>query len=238
MSTSRYFFCHLQKTGGVALLRRLAHQFPEAALYPAAIDGSPPATTVSVDHLQQRWAARRDEIRVVCGHFPLCTTELLGDEFETFTVLRDPVERVLSSLRHYWRAHPDERHRDLAEIYADPMRRALLYENHMVRMLSLNADEMTDGMYTNITCDQQRLDQAIANLERIDVVGLLCDHAGFCRDLEDRFGWDLGPEIVANVTEPADASEQLRARIAADNTFDIALYEAAERLVAARTSAP
>ncbi len=51
--------------------------------------------------LLERWKARRDEIRVVTGHFPLCVTELLDADFATFTVLRDPVERTLSYLRHH-----------------------------------------------------------------------------------------------------------------------------------------
>ena len=97
----RWFFVHIQKTAGTALWRRLKNQFDPAAVYPGPGDGEPPRTVLSVDHLLERWHARRGEIRIVTGHFPLCTTELLDAPLVTMTILRDPVERTLSQLRHH-----------------------------------------------------------------------------------------------------------------------------------------
>ena len=80
---------------------------------------------------------RGDEIRVVTGHFPLCTTELLGAQFITLTILRDPVERTLSALRHHREKTPADSERSLEEIYEDPFRFELVH-NHMVKMFSLS----------------------------------------------------------------------------------------------------
>jgi len=79
-------------------------------------DGAPPTTVLSVEHMLERWRLRRDEIRVVTGHFPLCTTELLDAPFTTLTLLRDPVERTLSYLRHHREMTPSEGERPLEEM--------------------------------------------------------------------------------------------------------------------------
>ena len=144
------------------LLRAPAEDRRHRALAPAATSSSPasscipgPATVtrrrrvLSVEHLLDRWRLRHDEIRVVTGHFPLCTTELLDVPFTTLTLLRDPVERTLSYLRHHREPTPADRERPLEEIYDDPVRFELLH-NHMVKMLSLHADEMTDGALTPV----------------------------------------------------------------------------------------
>ena len=45
--------------------------------------------------------SRRERIRVYAGHFPFVAVELMGQEFVTMTVLRDPVERTLSYHRQW-----------------------------------------------------------------------------------------------------------------------------------------
>ncbi len=245
--TERFFFCHLQKTGGLSVSRRLLHQFSAPEIYPDDSDGSGPKRTVSVEHLVERWPERRAQVRVVTGHFPLCTTGLLGGGFTTFTILRDPVSRVVSNLRHHRRMFPERAHLSLHELYDDEMRVALLLRNHMVKMLSLDVDEMTDGMYSNPDYTRQRLERAKARLAEVDVVGVMEDHAGFCAELEQTFGWDLGPELFVHRSppeagpagrgeDPAEdpADDALIARIRADNGFDEQLYAFARDLVAAR----
>ncbi len=141
----RFFFVHIQKTGGVSLYVRMWRYFGREAVYPAPSDGSPitVAPQLFPHILLERWKARRDEIKVVTGHFPLCMTELLDADFATFTVLRDPVERTLSYLRHHRDTTPADSELSLEEIYEDPARFRPFIENHMVKMLSLRAEEMT-----------------------------------------------------------------------------------------------
>jgi hypothetical protein len=225
-SETRFFFLHLQKTGGTALWRRLKQQFDPASMYPGPDDGRPPESTISVDHLLERWKARSGEIRIVTGHFPLCTTTLLGGTFTTLTLLRDPIERTLSYLRHHRETDGDER--SLEEIYADPVRFELL-RNHMVKMLSLRVEEMSEGALTHVDFTPERLDRAKVALQGVDVVGFQEDFETFCAELTDRFGWDLGPPVFMNRTTPVEVADEFRARIAADNADDIALYEFARR---------
>jgi hypothetical protein len=228
----RFFFVHMQKTGGVSLYMRLQREFGENAVYPADSDGDPEAVMPQLfpNILLDRWGDRRDEIRVVTGHFPLCTAELLGAEFTTFTVLRDPVERTLSYLRHHRDTTPAESERPLEEIYEDPERYGPFIENHMVKMLSLRAEEMTDGMMTVVDFDGGRLRRAKRALRRLDDFGLQEDLEGFAQRLVRRYDWQLGPTVHENVTKPAEVPDSFRARIAEDNALDMELYEYAVKL--------
>lgn len=232
----RYFFVHLQKTAGTALFQRLRHHFGTDAVYPQPHHQGTPEAVLDVDLLAARLARHGAEVQVVTGHFPLCTVDRLPGTFATFTVLRDPVERALSFLRHQREEEPRFRGAALEEIYEDELCRDGLVRNHMVRMLSISSDEMTDGALTPITVDDARVAVAQDALEhRVDVVGVQERFDEFCAVLEARFGWDLGPPRFANRTGPMDANAALRARITDDNEHDARLYDFARELVARRT---
>ena len=224
MNEQRFFFAHLQKTAGTALWRRLKQEFTERQVYPGPGDGDPLQSVLSVAHLLERFAARQDEIRLVTGHFPLCTSELLGGAFTTLTVLRDPVERTLSALRDQHHRSTELAGAPLDAIYDDPVRAPLL-RNHMVRMLSLTVEEMTDGALTPIEVTPHHLERAKERLSGVDVVGFQDDFDDFCAELTARFGWNLGPPLFMNRTAPVPVSDELRARIAGDNAADLELYE-------------
>jgi hypothetical protein len=220
----RYFFVHLHKTGGTTLIHRLPRRFRRHEIYPDASDGAIETAVISVDHLLNRWRARRDEIRILTGHFPLCTAELLGFRCTTMTVLREPVERTLSYLRHHRAVTPADRSKRLEELYEDPFRFDLLIHNHMVKMLSLTVETMTDGALTHVDVDPANLGRAQENLERIDVVGLQEHFALFWDELRLRFGWQLGEPARSNQTKHAPIARAFRERIARDNELDAELY--------------
>ena len=112
-----------------------------------------------------------------------------------------------------------------------------LVRNHMVRMLSLTVDEMTDGMLTQVVVDDVRLERAKRNLvERIDVFGIQEQFASFCDVLAERYGWELGPMHMANRTAPVEVPDSLRRRIAEDNAMDDQLYRFAAEVWAERSA--
>ena len=78
------------------------------------------------------------------------------------TVLRDPVERTLSALRHMRERDAEFRGKPLEEIYADPIKFRCLIQNHMVKMLAITREEMTDGVLTvlELDADPPRASQA------------------------------------------------------------------------------
>jgi hypothetical protein len=235
----RWFFVHLHKTAGTALLQRLRIALGEEAIYPTVSDNWTHFATMHLDLLRRRFAEQGDRIRVITGHFPLCTTELLGVPFVTMTVLRDPVERTLSALRDMRERDAEHRDKPLEEIYADPVKFRCLIQNHMVKMLAMTPEEMTDGFLTVLDIDVAHLERAKRNLaERIDVWGVQEHFEEFCDELTRRFGWDLGPPRFANRSAPYDAEDSLRQRIAEDNQLDIELYRFAAELRERRSAAP
>lgn len=237
-SAHRFFFLHMQKTGGTSLFLRLPRVFGGAGVYPNDTDGDPVtvAPQLSTDVLLQRWAVRRHEIGIVAGHFPLCTTELLGEEFRVLTVLREPVERTLSYLRHHRQTTPTDRDTSLEAIYEDDFRFHGMIHDHMVKMLAMNVDEMTAGLLTRLDCTEAHLARAKERLDAIEVVGLLERFDEFWAELEQRLGWDLNDVAHANRSAPVDAPASLRRRIAEDNALDVALYEHAQTLVTERAA--
>jgi hypothetical protein len=234
----RWFFVHMHKTAGTALYQRLQHVFPPDAVYPTFSDQQAFHATLHVDLLRRRFGEHGDRLRLITGHFPLCTTELLGVPFATMTVLRDPVERTLSALRDMRQRDPGFRGRPLEEIYADPIRFQCLIHNHMVKMLAMAPEEMTDGFLTVLDLDSGHLERAKRNLvERIDVWGVQEHFEEFCDEVAQRFGWDLGPSRFANPSKPVDADDRFRARIAQDNELDDDLYRFALDLRRQRSAA-
>jgi hypothetical protein len=230
----RFFFVHLQKTGGTALFQRLRDAFGDAAVYPTPQDKGEVAAVLDLRHLVERLRTDHGSIQVITGHFPYCTAEVLDLPLRTFTVLRDPVERTLSVLRKRQAADAQYLGQDVETIYADPALAAVV-RNHMVKMLSLTPDEIGPTPLTlAVDLDDAHLERALANLERIDVVGLQEHFDEFCALLEETFGWDLGPPRFANRTVRRAVPDGLREQIRADNAMDCLLYEHAVRLVERR----
>jgi hypothetical protein len=238
-SQPRFLFVHLQKTGGTALFQRLREHFGPRGVYPTPDEQGDVQAVTDLDFLVDRLRVHGDDVRVVTGHFPLCTTELLGGEFTTFTVLRDPVERTLSVLRRRQKAEERFHGMDLEDIYTDDSLRDII-RNHMVKMLSLTVDEVTAApLVMPIEFDQARLERAKCNLrDRIDMFGFQEHFDDFCVDISNRFDWDLGAPRFANRTQRSPVSDALRERITEDNGFDRELYEFAQQLWEERRQTP
>lgn len=222
----RFLFVHIQKTGGTTLYRRLIDQFGADAVYPLANEPSVNAR-MDLDYLTQAFAQRRDRIRVVTGHFPYATVERLGVGFRTFTVLREPVERTLSHLRFQKKVDATLEGWSLDAVYGRPFQFRTLIHNQMTKMLSASVEELEAG-WLRLECDEGHLERAVANLHRIDVVGLQDRYDRFWGDLERRFGWDLGEASVINTTAEHTVPDGLAERIVEDNPLDVELYRYAQ----------
>jgi len=266
----RFFFVHVMKTAGTTLAIHLQQQFHGAEIYPCAgidRDGFNDAALyvyASVRHLLALPPERRAAIRLYSGHFPYVASQLIEDDVSTLTLLRDPVDRTISALKHFKRLHARYRDLSLEEIYDDEFIFSVFVDNHQTRIFAVTPDDQPDAFSSSLTfdttlvglsadrgddvvanasassvvLDEDRFAIAKANLAATDVVGLTSDYPEFVEELRRRFGWwPAGLDTVgrANVSEEAwEAPAGLRERIAADNAFDVAFYRFAEELVAAR----
>ncbi len=233
----RYFVAHMQKTAGTTLRDRLRSTFAENQIYPNGSDGNDGRISViSVEHLERCWAARGHEIRLLTGHFPVRTVELLpGDiEWVTMTVLREPAERVLSFLRHQAARRQRGATEDtpIDQIYDDPFRREAMVKNHMTRILSMTPEEIrvADGVLGSVPYTPERLDMAKEALEGLPIFGLQHRLDEFCDELHQRFGLDTGTSLRSNTTEAGEVPEGLLERIREDNALDFELFDHACRL--------
>jgi hypothetical protein len=87
-------FLHLPKTGGTTLLHHFSAAFAEAEICPerfSALDRIPPETLATY--------------RFFSGHFNYEQVRLIPGRTFVVTVLRDPIERILSTY-YFWKRHP------------------------------------------------------------------------------------------------------------------------------------
>ena len=234
---TRFFVAHMQKTAGTTLRDRLRSTFAEEQIYPNGTDGPDARVAViAVSHLLERWKERGEEIRLLTGHFPVRTVELLDAPFVTLTVLRDPVDRTISFLRHQAQRRQRGATEDtpLEEIYDDPFRFEAMIQNHMTRMLSLGPDEFGpgDGVLTTVPYTAERLERAKESLARLDLFGLQSRLEELCGELHSRYGLRVGEPLVSNTTvaSEGDVTDRLLERIREDNALDVELYEYGCRL--------
>ena len=190
------------------------------------------------------------------GHMPFVASRLVDDDVLKVSVLRDPVDRTISYLKHCQRMNPEHQDLTLEEIYDDSWFFTRLMRDHQTKMFSMTLDEtlgpqlVNGGMDSPITArcimdlmdseysrpiepiDRARLDVAKANLERLDVLGLHDRYDEFLGRMADVVGWNIDGVGRANVSDAADILPGLRARIAEDNQLDAELVAHARSLLA------
>lgn len=101
----KIFFMHIPKTAGISLLRFLEQSMRErsAGVSPRQRDGIWSGESESYptyeEFMSEVGAAYR-EYELVCGHYPYHVRELLPPETVVVTLLRDPLARCVSHIKH------------------------------------------------------------------------------------------------------------------------------------------
>ena len=235
---TRFFIVHLQKTAGTSLRDRFRATFADTAIYPNASDGR------DKRHLRDLGrrtcsnggtnAGTRSASSPATSRSPpsSCSTPTSS----TLSILRAPVERTLSYLRHQKKLNRDDRERSLEAIYDDPFRFNGLIRNHMVRMFSIGADEMAagDGVLTDVGDSRERLERAKDAVAGLDGFGLQPRSRNSGTSSRADTALRSGEPTRSNTTEPEPAPAALIERIERDNALDKELFDYAEDLYQAR----
>lgn len=238
---SRVLFVHIMKTAGTTFMLHLRTVFAPEEIYPGkGLDWNDPddvGSYVDLARLAALPAARLDRVRLVAGHYPYSARHLLPGDVQTVTILREPVARTVSLLKHFKRLHPPSHDRTLRQIYEDPDRFVGFIENHQTRVFAIEPADRVRTFREPIALDERRFATALANLHATDVLGITERFDDFLEGLRTRLGWwpdGVPPVPRANVAEESWAIDDgLIERIAADNRWDVALYEEAVRIVEA-----
>ena len=234
----RFFFLHVMKTGGATFRQHVVANFGPGEVYPdPAFETNMFVANTRIEYLRNLPRERKAQIRAYTGHFPFLCVDMLGIPLVTLTLLREPVARTISYLRHCKRYHENQHDLTLDEIYDDPFVNTLFIRNHQAKLFCLEpSDEPVTYMHV-VDVDGARLATAKANLARVDVIGFTEEYDAFTDAMRDRYGWRFGAVAPWHVSdEPWPASDELKARIAADNAADLEFYEFARSLSSGTTS--
>jgi len=225
-----FFFVHVMKTGGATLRQHIYANFQPGDVYPVPKRDDMDRAWL-VDYLLALSPERRAAIRGYTGHFPFVASELLGIDLVTLTIVRDPVERTISYLKHCKRYHEHHRELDLEEIYHDEFEFPCFIHNHQAKIFSMTAEDRLESYMDVIDVDDQRLEIAKENLEKVDVIGLQESYDEFLDLLRQRFGWRFDRGRNRRVgREQWEVAPDFRRRIVEDNAADMAFYEHAKRV--------
>jgi len=235
---SRFFFLHVMKTGGATFRQHVVANFWPGEVYPdPALDTNMFIANTRIEYLRNLPSDRKDRIRAYTGHFPFLCVEMLGIPLVTLTMLRDPVARTISYLRHCKRYHENQHDLSLEEIYDDPFVNTVFIRNHQAKLFCLEPDDEPVTYMHVVEIDDARLATAKRNLATVDVIGFTEEYDAFIDAMRTRYSWRFGevaPWHVSN--EPWPASDGLKRRIADDNAADIEFYEFARDLSSGTTS--
>jgi hypothetical protein len=230
------FFVHVMKTGGTTFVQHIEANFRPEEVYPRAERGPERrAGYYMIDELLSLPEDRRRIIKAYVGHFPYVVSTLLEPRPATYTILREPVERIVSVLKNCKRH--EERLADLSleEIYDDPWVFPLQIHNYQAKLFAMTRDDKLESHLDVIDVDDDRLAIARANLEQVAVLGLQERYDDFVAEMQHRFGWTYAQVPSLRVSnEGWDVTLAFRRRIAADNAADLAFYEYATDLYARR----
>jgi hypothetical protein len=229
--TPTYFFMHVMKTGGTTFVQHVEANFPPEAVYPGPQRGSERLRAYfMIDELRQISPERRRTIRAYTGHFPFVASQFTAAD-TVLAILRDPVDRTLSLLRHCKRYIKRMVDMTLEEIYDDGWIYPLFIHNYQAKLFAMTIGDKLESQLDVIEVDGPRLEIAMANLERVDVLGLHDRYPQFLEAMRKQHGWTIGDVPDQRVsTEQWEVPPHLPERIADDNAADMALYEHARQL--------
>jgi hypothetical protein len=224
------FFIHIMKTAGTSLRNVIRAHVDSAELYPSRDhDADMHEANESIRYLLSIPDERRGRIRAYMGHFPYVVTQMLGREVTTLTTLRHPIDRAISQLKHLRVWSPEHKDLPFEAIYEDPILHACFLRNHQSKIFAFSQADNPQTYRDVLEVDDRRLAMAKANLDRVEVVGVVERYDEFLRAVEARFGWPADPSTRLRVGSRAEVNAALRRRIKIDNEADLDFYEYACR---------
>jgi hypothetical protein len=221
-------FMHLPKTAGKTLNQIIENQYQPEAIYSLPLRQK--IIPEAVRALRELPENKKKKIRILKGHMDFGLHTLLPKPAKYITILRDPVERVISNYYFVIGAinhpmHEITKSKSLAQWVASTQNQ---FNNGQVRMLA--------GIHFKLQKPtRQTLETAKSNLEKYFLaVGLTEKFDETVILLKRELGWDWPLYTRQNVTGKKVARENIPASTIEitkeHNQLDIELYEYAKQL--------
>jgi hypothetical protein len=229
MHDTTAIFVHIPKTAGTTLARVIDRQYPRQArlLLERHHEG--------VREFQALSEERRSEIRLLRGHIPYGLHVDCPRPATYFTLLREPIDRVVS---YYYFVQREAQH----YLYDYANTPGMTLKRYVEDRVSLQMDNMQTRLISGVwtdpgygECDQETLALAKRNLEQhFAVVGLTERFDETLLLLKRALGWQNIHYVRHNVTRQRPRRVSLDAEtlavIQACNQLDIKLYKHAQML--------
>jgi hypothetical protein len=229
-SEQTIIFLHLPKTAGTTLTKILEQQYPAEQIYSIgalAQDGIRKFKRMSVEE--------RRRFRLVIGHLNYGLHQFVPGLSTYFTILREPVDRVISyyyyvrrSPEHYLHEFSNTENMELKTYLESKV--SIMMDNFQVRLISGVWNEYPFG-----ECPAHILKLAKRNLsQEFKVIGLTEEFDKTLLLLKQAFGWSRLQYTRQNVTGRRPMKQDLPPdtlqAIASANQLDIELYRYARAL--------
>lgn len=215
-------FLHIPKAAGTTLHRILERQYPPAAIFSIGSDAH-----TSIREFKELPDAQRAAIRLFRGHMPYGLHTYLPQPTTYFTILRDPVERVISYY-HYILRTPA--HYLYDTVVGQKMSLKALLESGLPIMMNDTQVRLISGVWADVgfgECTPGILEMARHNLaQSFSVVGLAEQFDATLLMLKRMYGWGHMFYVRENVGHGSQLQHDSAtlALIRQFNQLDQALY--------------
>jgi hypothetical protein len=227
MTNFKIIFLHLPKTGGLTLYDILERQYKKGEVYTIKIKNKRPALQEFINLPD----IEKTKIKVLRGHMPFGYHQFLQEEAKYITVLRNPVDRVISHY-YYILEHPDH--------YLYDKVKGMKVEEYVISDVT---HELDNGQIRDITeiqenekCTAEHFEIAKKRLEENFLFASVLDYfdEGLII-LKDMLGWSYPTYYTINKKkgDRPKISAEIKAQIAEKNKYDLELYKLAKQKVEA-----
>jgi hypothetical protein len=225
-------FLHIPKTAGSSLRRIVYRQYPNETVF--QFYDPQDNHRKSRDELVERVKTAKPPLRLIIGHMGFGIHKYLNGPFSYFTMLRDPIERTISTyyyIRHY-SSHPLNAQAQCQSL--DEFVGAYeTVDNNMTRFLSqvkLQSQLSQQQIIPPGQCTREMLDRAKQNLKQyFKVVGLVERFDESLLLFKQAFGWHNIFYKKMNVNKKRLKKQDIPAatlhKIERANELDLELYQ-------------